>query len=349
MTVSVEALGKEFGSFRAVDRVSFDLQRGEFLSLLGPSGCGKTTTLRMVAGFERPSDGRILLSGRDVTRLPARRRNIGMVFQNYALFPHMTVSRNVAFGLETRHVGRADRDRRVAAALDIVRMTDHADKHPRQLSGGQQQRVALARALVIEPDLLLLDEPLSALDLKLREEMRDEIFRITRELGITTIFVTHDQGEALVLSNRVAVMNRGRVEQLDSPEVLYRRPRTAFVADFIGGANVLSGRLIRNGAEGALEIGALRLPLGALPCGVAAGAITLSVRPEHVLLSRCADGAGFAVVRRRFLGSVVEYAVKAGNLELTVREHGDHHLSEGEQVSVTFPPERLIFLTNDGK
>src|SRR5262245_8764559 len=242
MFLELVNLQKSFAGTPAVRAASFRIERGQVLSLLGPSGCGKTTTLRMIAGFEQPTGGRVLLGGSDITALPARKRNIGMVFQSYALFPHMSAAQNVAFGLEMRRIGRHDRERRVARALDIVRMSKLADRMPKQLSGGQQQRVALARALVIEPDLLLLDEPLSALDLKLREEMRDEIHRIVRELAITTVFVTHDQGEALVLSDLVAVMNEGRIEQLDTPVEVYRSPRTAFVAGFIGSANVIKGR-----------------------------------------------------------------------------------------------------------
>src|SRR5262245_40178610 len=242
MALEAHDLHKSFGAFAAVRGVSFTLRTGDVLSLLGPSGCGKTTTLRMIAGFEIPDSGRIVLKDRDITALAARRRNIGMVFQSYALFPHLSAAENVAFGLDSRRVGRAERERRVKRALEIVRMTGFEVRLPKLLSGGQQQRIALARALVIEPDLLLLDEPLSALDLKLREEMRDEIYRIVRELNITTVFVTHDQGEALVLSDVVAVMNEGLIEQMDTPHQIYRSPATRFVADFIDSANVLTGR-----------------------------------------------------------------------------------------------------------
>jgi putative spermidine/putrescine transport system ATP-binding protein len=207
VTLNLDSIEKSFGPFHAVKGVSFSLSQGEVISLLGPSGCGKTTTLRMIAGFESPSAGTIHLAGRDITHMPAKRRNIGMVFQSYALFPHMSVADNVGFGLRMRGMGRAERDERVSSALDIVRMSTFASRSPKNLSGGQQQRVALARSLAIRPDILLLDEPLSALDLKLREEMRDEINRIVRELKITTVFVTHDQSEALVLSDYVAETN----------------------------------------------------------------------------------------------------------------------------------------------
>jgi putative spermidine/putrescine transport system ATP-binding protein len=337
----LEAIGldKAFGPVVAVRNVSFALASGQFLSLLGPSGCGKTTTLRMIAGFEQPTAGRIKLGERDITGLPARRRNIGMVFQSYALFPHMSAAQNVAFGLEMRNIARAERDRRVTRALDIVHMTKLGERMPKMLSGGQQQRIALARALVIEPDLLLLDEPLSALDLKLREEMRDEIHRIVRELNITTVFVTHDQSEALVLSDLVAVMSEGAIEQLGSPVEVYRRPETEFVARFIGGANVIKGRE-RDGCF-ECELG-LALPL---PPDRPERTLALAVRPEDVdLTSESADGPARAVVTRaRFLGSVVEYTLetKSGH-RLTVRAEGRTNLPERSRVGFAIRPDRIV-------
>ena len=332
-------LDKAFGPIVAVRNVSFGLAPGQFLSLLGPSGCGKTTTLRMIAGFEQPSAGRIVLGGRDITGLAARKRNIGMVFQSYALFPHMTAAQNVSFGLEMRNIGRAERDRRVARALDIVRMSRFGERTPKNLSGGQQQRIALARALVIEPDLLLLDEPLSALDLKLREEMRDEIHRIVRELGITTVFVTHDQGEALVLSDLVAVMNDGRIEQIGTPLQVYRTPRTAFVADFIGSANVLKGRM-HDGLVFQTDIG-LALPISARPPN---GVDALAVRPEDIELgSDGASGSISAVVNRaRFLGAFTEYTLDAGGHLVTARSDGRVNFPEGARVGLTVRPDRVV-------
>ena len=279
MTLETRALTKSFGNFTAVNSVNLTLAAGKVLSLLGPSGCGKTTTLRMIAGFEQPTAGHVYLAGRDITNLPARQRNIGMVFQSYALFPHLNAAENVAFGLHMRRIGRPERDSARGAGAGHGRMKDFGDRLPKSLSGGQQQRIALARALVIEPDLLLLDEPLSALDLKLREEMRDEIHRIVRELGITTVFVTHDQGEALVLSDLVAVMNAGRVEQMARRSRSTASPRTAFVADFIGGANVVHGRADPADvhvfvAEGGLSL-TLQKPLPQ-------GATALSIRPEDI-------------------------------------------------------------------
>src|SRR6202008_4916723 len=234
-------LSKHFREVRAVDRVSLDIRAGEFFSMLGPSGCGKTTTLRMIGGFELPTAGRIELRGRDVTTDPPDKRPVNMVFQNYALFPHLDVAGNIAFGLHRRSVEKSEIKRRVAEALDLVHLTGYEKRKPNQLSGGQQQRVALARALVNRPNVLLLDEPLGALDLKLRKQLQVELKRVQTEVGITFVYVTHDQEEALTMSDRIAVMNRGRVEQLGTPEELYERPATPFVADFIGTTNLLRG------------------------------------------------------------------------------------------------------------
>jgi ABC-type Fe3+/spermidine/putrescine transport system ATPase subunit len=344
MGLEVQSLHKSFGAFAAVRGVSFELKTGNVLSLLGPSGCGKTTTLRMIAGFESPSSGRILIGGRDVTGLAARRRNIGMVFQSYALFPHLSAVENVAFGLDARHVNRADRERRVKRALDIVRMAGFETRMPKLLSGGQQQRIALARALVIEPDLLLLDEPLSALDLKLREEMRDEIYRIVRELGITTVFVTHDQGEALVLSDLVAVMNGGLIEQMDSPQQIYRAPATRFVADFIGGANILTGR--RSPADSGLFVTDAGFSFAIAPDGDCAA---IAIRPEDIgILPAGANrdaGSRASILRSRFLGNLIEYTVASANgHKLTVRSAERTVHPEGKEVALVFRPDRLVLL-----
>jgi putative spermidine/putrescine transport system ATP-binding protein len=244
--VEIHELAAGYDGTRVLDLSELSIQAGEFLSILGPSGCGKTTLLNCLAGFVEPEHGRILLDGKDVTALPPYRRGLGMVFQNYALFPHLTVADNVAYGLRVRKVGRTERAARVAEALRLVGLADFAGRRPRQLSGGQQQRVAIARALAIRPSVLLLDEPLSNLDAKLRREMRVELRSLQQQVGTTMVFVTHDQEEALALSDRVAVMNAGRVEQLGTPEEVYRRPRTRFVAEFIGAANVLeqAGELV---------------------------------------------------------------------------------------------------------
>jgi ABC-type Fe3+/spermidine/putrescine transport system ATPase subunit len=350
MALEVVSLRKTFGSFEAVRGISFNLELGHVLSLLGPSGCGKTTTLRMIAGFELPTEGRITLAERDITNLAARRRNIGMVFQSYALFPHLSAAENVAFGLEARHVGRAEREKRVRRALDIVRMNGFEDRMPKLLSGGQQQRIALARALVIEPDLLLLDEPLSALDLKLREEMRDEIHRIVRELNITTVFVTHDQGEALVLSDIVAVMNEGLIEQMDTPHRVYRAPATRFVADFIGSANVLAGG--RSPTDPGLFITEAGIEV---PVAAGGPMAAIAVRPEDLRLLPPDSASGASsngalrhrarIMRSRFLGGHIEYTVavdSGGNL--TVRADSHRLFVEGETVDLVVDPDRLVVL-----
>jgi len=291
----------------AVDAISLDLPRGALLALLGPSGCGKTTTLRMIAGLERPDGGRILVGGQDVTALPPHRRQMGVVFQSYALFPHMTAAGNTAFGLEMRGLGRAERARRAQAALEMVGLGALAGRKPRQLSGGQQQRVALARALAIEPELLLLDEPLSALDAKLREGVRDEIRALQQRLGTTTVFVTHDQTEALAMADLVAVMDAGRVEQLAPPEEVFERPATRFVATFVGRAARLKGMLEPGGV---LRCGGLALRSTA---DLAPGPAEAFLRPHRVRLLAPSEAPppGFdnlldaTLARRTYTGEVI--------------------------------------------
>jgi spermidine/putrescine transport system ATP-binding protein len=241
--IELQGIRKAFGDFVAVDEANFSIPRGEFFAMLGPSGCGKTTTLKMIAGFEQPTSGRVLLEGVDVSRTPPYKRNVNTVFQQYALFPHMSVSQNVEFGPRSKRIDKATYEPRVREMLEVVRLAEFANRKPSQLSGGQQQRVALARALVNLPSALLLDEPLAALDLKLREAMQLELKRIQREVGITFVFVTHDQGEALTMSDRIAVMSQGRVEQIGSPEEIYHSPASLFVAGFIGSANLLPGKV----------------------------------------------------------------------------------------------------------
>jgi len=286
-TIRLEQVGKRFGDFVAVRGADFAIEPGEFFSLLGPSGCGKTTTLRMIAGFEQPTSGRVLLEGTDVSRVPPYRRNVNTVFQQYALFPHMSVYDNVAFGPRSRGLARAEVDSRVRELLEVVRLGELAERRPAQLSGGQQQRVALARALVNYPSALLLDEPLGALDLKLRQAMQIELKRIQREIGIAFVYVTHDQEEALTMSDRIAVMNRGRIEQIGTPEEIYQRPASGFVASFIGTANLLSARVVavRGESATALVCGA-EVPVPSGSAGLAEGAAaTLVVRPERLRLS----------------------------------------------------------------
>src|SRR5215475_8252126 len=255
-SVRLQGLSKSFaGAIKALDRVSLDIGAGEFFALLGPSGCGKTTTLRLVAGFETPDEGRIVVGGRDVTEMPVHRRDMGVIFQSYALFPHRTVAENVGFGLRMRKISRQEIDRRVSAALAQVALTGLEGRRPAQLSGGQQQRVALARAIVIKPPVLLCDEPLGALDRRLRQQMQFELKQLQKQLGVTLVFVTHDQEEAMAMADRIAVMNAGRIEQAGTPAEIYGRPRTRFVADFIGEINLFAGAW--RGAEFCLPSGAV--------------------------------------------------------------------------------------------
>ncbi|HEV7810773.1 MAG TPA: ABC transporter ATP-binding protein [Candidatus Limnocylindrales bacterium] len=315
-------LSKHFRDVRAVDRVSLDIRPGEFFSMLGPSGCGKTTTLRMIGGFELPTAGRIELRGRDVTTDPPDKRPVNMVFQNYALFPHLDVAGNVAFGLRRKGVDKAQIARRVGEALELVHLGGYDKRKPNQLSGGQQQRVALARALVNRPNVLLLDEPLGALDLKLRKALQIELKRVQTEVGITFVYVTHDQEEALTMSDRIAVMHRGRVEQLGTPEELYERPRTRFVADFIGTSNLLAG--IVESVDGSTA--RVRLSSGD-GCLIAAGglasgrSIELSVRPESVRLA-ATNGTGSSGAGGTLLGAVEQVAYLGGNVQYLVRTAG---------------------------
>jgi spermidine/putrescine transport system ATP-binding protein len=297
--IVLDRVRKQFGDFAAVKEAHFDIARGEFFAMLGPSGCGKTTTLKMIAGFEQPTAGRVLLEGVDVSRVPPYKRNVNTVFQQYALFPHMTVADNVAFGPRSKRVSRSECDRRVAQMLEIVRLGEFAKRKPSQLSGGQQQRVALARALVNYPSALLLDEPLAALDLKLREAMQLELKRIQREVEITFVFVTHDQGEALTMSDRIAVMSEGVVEQIGTPEEIYHRPASLFVAGFIGSANLLPGTAI--GVDGddvvvELESGpTVRATPGRQPSH--GDPVSVMIRPERLQVAvdagadgRCIEG-----------------------------------------------------------
>lgn len=352
----VEGLGKRFGDVVAVDGVAFEAAPGELITLLGPSGCGKTTTLRMIAGFEQPTAGRILLRGRDVTTLPPQRRGTGMVFQNYALFPHLDVFENVAFGLKTRRVPRAEIRERVGAALARVDLEGYAERKVQELSGGQQQRVALARALAPEPPVLLLDEPLSNLDAALRERTRSELRALLKRVGITSIFVTHDQEEAFGLADRIALMNRGRLQQIGTPEELYHRPVNTFVASFLGRANFLPARIL--GPEGdALRV---ELPGGArwlarpAPGAPVDGPAEVMIRPESLRILPAGDagssavpGAGgvrgapgasgtltATVLERRFAGAVNHYRLEAGGAELLVQAPPTAAAVPGDEVRV---------------
>jgi putative spermidine/putrescine transport system ATP-binding protein len=285
--VCFDRVSKRFGAVVALDDISLAIRRGEFMTLLGPSGCGKTTVLNLIAGFFSPDGGDIRIGGERINDVPPYKRETGMMFQNYALFPHMTVAANIGYGLKARHVPAPEISARVRDALSLVRLSGYEDRKPRELSGGQQQRVALARALVINPKVLLLDEPFSALDKNLRASMQVELREIQRKLGVTTVFVTHDQSEALSLSDRLAVMSEGRICQIGTPEEIYRWPCERFVASFVGDANVLRGRLDRiDGAQAIVAVGALRITVPSGPlAGVAAGApVDLFFRPEQLVL-----------------------------------------------------------------
>jgi spermidine/putrescine transport system ATP-binding protein len=309
--VQLDKVRKQYGSFVAVHEADFSIGRGEFFAMLGPSGCGKTTTLKMIAGFEEPTSGRILLEGEDVSDVPPHKRNVNTVFQQYALFPHMSVFDNIAFGPRSKKLNDAEVTRRVQEMLDVVRLGDFASRRPAQLSGGQQQRVALARALVNYPSALLLDEPLAALDLKLREAMQIELKRIQREVGITFVFVTHDQGEALTMSDRIAVMSEGRVEQVGAPFDIYSRPESLFVAGFIGSANLLPGTIASS------DGGSTRVDLAGgaqvvVPAGNSADNVSLSagtqvtvmIRPEQLSLGG-AEGLTIDVTDTVFQGATL--------------------------------------------
>jgi ABC-type Fe3+/spermidine/putrescine transport system ATPase subunit len=323
--LSLIGLGKNFGSTPAVIDFSLSLHPGEFVSLLGPSGCGKTTTLRMIAGFMKPSSGRIEVNGQTVSSpdnvVAPERRGMSMIFQSYAIWPNMTVGQNVAFGLKLRKISSAEVTERVNRILDTVQLRHLKDRYPAELSGGQQQRVALARAIVIEPEVLLLDEPLSNLDANLREEMRSEIRRLHDAFKITTVYVTHDQSEAMVTSDRIVVMNRGRIEQVDDPVSLYRRPRTRFVAGFIGRTNLLDGR--RDGDR--IVFPGFDVPAYGVPAGAGSGA-SFSVRPQTIVLHQAppADrGASWWVAgkieERAYLGEYWEYVVRPVTSDLRLR------------------------------
>jgi len=313
-SVSLRSLVRAFGATRALDEMSLEIGPGELVALLGPSGCGKTTALRIVAGFEFADSGEVLIDGRDVSGVAANKRDMGMVFQSYSLFPNMNALDNVAFGLRMRKVATAGRRKRAAELLDMVGLAPQAAQFPHQLSGGQQQRVALARALAIEPRVLLLDEPLSALDAKVRLQLREQIRTLQQRLGTTTLFVTHDQEEALSMSDRVGVMRSGKLEQVATPDELYSRPATAFVAEFVGTMNRLPGELSGDGT--AISVIGLTVPVQ--PGGPASGAVDALVRPENLTVTPSETGDGIVTVRT-FLGAVTRLTVRlSGDTEVVV-------------------------------
>jgi putative spermidine/putrescine transport system ATP-binding protein len=321
-------VSKAFNGVYAVTSMNLAVKEGEFVCLLGPSGCGKTTTLHMIAGFEEPTTGKVLLAGRDVTNFRPNQRGLGIVFQSYALFPHMTVSQNISFGLEMRKVRSAEREQRVKKVLDIVHLTEYRDRYPRELSGGQRQRVALARALVIEPPVLLLDEPLSNLDAKLREVMQIELRRIQQQVGITTIMVTHDQAEALSISDRVMVMERGRATQYDTPLNVYENPQSPFISTFVGKANMLKGDVLMEGGKYFATVSGMKLALDVDRCDGPRPSpgqqVILSLRPEKLFFTEPGRGFFDAQVKEKFFfGSQWHYTVMAPLGTLTVLQPND--------------------------
>ncbi len=354
--VDLRAVRKSYSGQLIVDDVSFAIPRGEFFSMLGPSGCGKSTTLRMIAGFEHPDSGSIQIGGDDGRGVPAYVRHVNMVFQNYALFPHMTVSENVGFGLRMAGTEKSETKRRVGEMLDLVQLGSFGNRLPRQLSGGQQQRVALARALATRPNVVLLDEPLGALDLKLRKEMQRELKRIQEELELTFVYVTHDQEEALTMSDRICVMNKGRAEQIGTPEDIYDRPRTKFVADFIGESNFLPGRVAQR-VNGHISVEVMGMLINAMtpsePCAEGDN-VMLAIRPERIQFASGDVPHGHNVVRGQVQRSVfcgcdrVFHVQLPNGLNLQVREQSDTvpaDAQRGAEVGLTWPAEAVAIVS----
>ena len=346
VAIRYDGVTKEYGDITAVDDVSFEVTDGELLALLGPSGSGKTTTLRMLAGFERPTKGSIQLDDRDVTQVPTHKRDTGMVFQDYALFPHMTVGENIAFGLKRQGASGDEIDRRIRETLEMVDLAGFDDRKPANLSGGQQQRVATARAIAIEPKVLLMDEPLGALDKKLRDQLEVELTELQSDLGITTLYVTHNQSEALTMADRIAVMNEGHIEQIAPPMEVYENPETEFVAEFIGDTNFLEGRLQEREDRVVLMVDDVELEVKdrSLPAGDA----RVFVRPEKIHVKRAghtdpsSNTIGGRINRRLFLGSTVRYFVEVGGFEMTVDEANRQATSlheAGDDVVLTWSVE----------
>ncbi|WP_272006033.1 ABC transporter ATP-binding protein [Roseovarius sp. ZX-A-9] len=348
-SVTLNNIVKRFGSFTAVHRTDLEIPEGAFLTLLGPSGCGKTTNLRMIAGLLDPTEGEILIGGRRVNDVPIHKRNLGIVFQNYALFPHKTVAENIAFGLKYRDVPSGDIPGKVQAALDLVQLPDVGHRYPKELSGGQQQRIALARAIVIEPDVLLLDEPLSALDANLREDMRVELKRIQDQIGVTTVFVTHDQSEALAMSDQIVVMSAGRIEQVGAPQEVYNNPASEFVANFLGASNVFPAECLEAGPSGAVLqtalFGKVPLPVEKSMRVAGAGPAKLVLRAEKLQVMKAGatpEGmitAPATVETVDYQGQTVRYFVRVGDTQLQAINMIDGYpFSKGSAVTVAFRP-----------
>jgi putative spermidine/putrescine transport system ATP-binding protein len=354
-SLSLRGVSKHYGAVKAVDDVDLVVPRGEFLTLLGPSGSGKTTILMMIAGFARPTSGDILLDDHTITHLPPEKRNFGMVFQGYALFPHMTVAQNVGFPLKVRHMGRAEAEPLIASALDLVQLAHLRDRLPRQLSGGQQQRVALARALVFSPDILLLDEPLGALDKKLRSEVQIELKDLHRRVGTTFLYVTHDQEEALSMSDRIAIVRDGRFVQIGRPDDLYERPATRFVADFLGESNFIRGRR-GDAMDGGFTIAADGLELRQAGTPPAESDVLIALRPEKVAVgTKAANGGANCIAGTveafNYFGSTLHYVVNTtglGSIKASVRAwQAEVAPQEGEHVFLTWTPDASVVVRDD--
>jgi spermidine/putrescine transport system ATP-binding protein len=350
--VRLEGVTKRFGEFTAVDAISLEIPRGSFFAMLGPSGCGKTTTLRMIGGFEEPTAGTVLLGDQDVSDLPPYRRDVNTVFQSYALFPHLSVEDNVGFGLREHGVPKAERTTRVGEALELVDLTGYEKRRPRQLSGGQQQRVALARALVNRPRVLLLDEPLGALDLKLRRQMQLELKRIQQEVGITFVHVTHDQEEAMTMADQIAVMNEGRIEQLGGPTELYERPETVFVAGFLGVSNLIAGRL---DGDAVVAADGSRLAVAPDAVGGRSGAVRLGIRPEKISIAggdAPTDASVAGTVREyAYVGVATQYVVDTAVGEIQVFHQnatpGIQVAQPGSRVTLTWDPQATFLVKGE--
>ena len=352
--VVIRSAVKRYGNFTAVDDVNLDIQQGEFFTLLGPSGCGKTTLLRMIAGFNSVDGGEIIFGEQLVNNIPAHKRDIGMVFQNYAIFPHLSVFENVAYGLKARKTPKAQINRRVEAALAMVRIEALRDRRPNELSGGQQQRVALARAFVIEPKVLLMDEPLSNLDAKLRIEMRSTIKKLQKRLNITTLYVTHDQEEALSISDRIAVMKDGRIMQIGTPLHIYKKPANHFVAEFIGTSNFLNCRIDgRNPEAGLITLEGLDGPFFVRLSRAYTGDGVISIRPEHLMLAQEGRGLSGRIVLSTFLGDYLEYDVILDNgqtIQLNVyTKDGQQIIPEETRVYVALDQQGICVYSHDGE
>lgn len=351
----IRDLVKKFGDYKAVNQANIEVEKGELFTLLGPSGCGKTTLLRMIAGFNPIDGGEIIFKDQVINHIPAHKRDIGMVFQNYAIFPHLSVSKNVAYGLKARKVGAKEIEERVEDALKMVQMEEYKDRQPAQLSGGQQQRVALARAIVIHPKILLMDEPLSNLDAKLRVQMRTTIRKLQKQLGITTIYVTHDQEEALAISDRIAIMDKGVIQQIGKPEEIYKRPNNVFVANFIGTSNFLKGKAIKQDRGNLSELTILeKCKLQIKLNKEYEGEILLSVRPEEFVLGEIEEGKLFGeIVLGTFLGDFINYEIRLENGQMIEVNEYTKDVSFirniGDRVGITPKVEKINMFDHTGK